>query len=70
MNIRWLGAYGKADSLEEALAWELSQTTRLEVAACPMHRGSDVGHCSVGLLVARKAFRRCQTLPLSIRAGF
>ena len=58
MIIRWLGAYGKADSLEEALAWELSQNTRLEVAACPMHLGSDVGHCKVGLLVARKALRR------------
>ena len=58
MIIRWVGAYGKAESLEEALAWELSQTTRLEVAACPMHRGSDVPHCSVGLLIARKALRR------------
>lgn len=50
--IRWLGAFGRGDSLEQAVAWELSQTDR-QVAAEPLIRGrSHITHVMVGLAIA------------------
>ncbi len=48
--VRWLGAFRKgASSIEESIAWELSQTER-EVAAEPLrHCRSRIDHAQIGL---------------------
>ena len=47
--VRWLGAFGKQDSLVESASWELSQTDR-QVAAEPLHHGvSHIHHALIGL---------------------
>ena len=57
--IRWLGAFGKGESLHLALAWELSQAER-EVAGEPIRRGqrSKISRPRVGLLIKSAAVRR------------
>lgn len=48
--VRWLGAFGNAGSLHEALGWELSSAAR-ELAAEPLSGGeSKISHAKVGLL--------------------
>jgi hypothetical protein len=49
MIIRWLGAFGKTTSLEDAGVWEYSQTER-QVAAEPLFHGrSLIAHVKIGL---------------------
>lgn len=59
--IRWMGAFGKASSLSEAIRWELEENRR-EVAATWCHAGGlnglGVDHAQVGLLVAKGAVVR------------
>lgn len=56
--IRWMGAYGKQNGLEQALMFELFKCNR-EVAAEPLFRGkSGVYHAAVGLEVARNKVGR------------
>lgn len=55
MVIRWIGAFGKASSLADALDWELGINAR-EVAAEHIRGGNGrVAHARVGLLVDRRA---------------
>ena len=56
MEIRWLGAFGAASSLHEALNWELNQTEQKELAAEPItQKGSQIRNPRIGLLVKSKA---------------
>lgn len=50
--VRWLGAFGKSESISEAATWELAQTER-QVAAEPLHKGvSHLAHALIGLEIA------------------
>lgn len=55
MIIRWLGAFGSAESLQASFAWELSSPDR-EVAAerVTRERPSRISHAVVGLRVRSK----------------
>lgn len=65
--IRWLGAFGKAESLDQSLRWELEDNQR-EVAATWCYFGTNgrhadmgplgVDHAAVGLMVAKGAVVR------------
>ena len=55
MLIRWIGAFGSAQTLEESLRWELSQRERA-LAAEPIKNGvSKIQHPKIGLLIDPKA---------------
>lgn len=59
MVIRWLGAFGKAGSLAESIAWELTQESASALAAEKLVGGkSQIHHASVGLLVKNRAILR------------
>ena len=51
--VRWLGAFGAGNSLQEAAEWETKQVSR-QVAAEPLIKGkSYIHHAKMGLSVAR-----------------
>ena len=55
MIVRWLGAFGKSESLETSFNWELTQTERTELSAEILDNNiSRIGHTLVGLLVNKK----------------
>ena len=59
MVIRWLGAFRKNGSLEEALKWELNQTAVSALTAERLPKGrSAIHHARVGLLVKNSAVLR------------
>ena len=50
--VRWLGAFGRASSLDDSATWEQSQTDR-QVAAEPLYRGKSlIQHAKIGLEIA------------------
>lgn len=54
--VRWLGSYGKANSLHASLQWELGQSVRQELAAEPIEGcTSGIPQSKIGLLAARTA---------------
>lgn len=57
MIIRWLGAFGKSNSLHESLQFEINRTATDEVAGEKIKKGmaSQIGHARVGLLVKNSA---------------
>ena len=55
MIIRWLGAFGKAQSLHASLKFELGRSLTDEVAAEDIRTCSMIKHAKVGLLIANKS---------------
>ena len=55
--VRWLGAFGKSNSLEDSLNWELSNTSGEYAAEVikDVAWGSEIYHATIGLLVSRTA---------------
>ena len=53
--VRWLGAFGRGESIHAALLWELTQTERCELAAEPCLPNESGIRSRVGLLVKRSA---------------
>ena len=53
--VRWLGAFGRGNSLLEAGNWEVAQIDR-QVAAEPLWRGKSlIGHATIGLEIDHDA---------------
>ena len=72
MIIRWIGAFGKADTgLAGAITWELTQRDRKLLCAERLRRGrSVIRHARVGLLVKNRAVvRRYRSDVWSVPAG-
>ncbi len=58
MIIRWLGAFRKRGSLEEALKWELTQAPSAVAAERLIKGKSAIYHAKIGLLVKNSALLR------------
>ena len=53
MLVRWLGAFGKSESLDQSLKFELSRATTDEVACEKIIKNSSkIKHARIGLMIA------------------
>ena len=58
MIVRWLGAFRRKGTLEEALNWELTQAPSAVAAERLINGKSEIRHARIGLLVKNSAVLR------------